>query len=459
MSGPGRNDPCPCGSGKKYKRCCLEREQEAHRVDRGREQGVLRAVEWLHERHGEAVSELLEAEFFGGLSQEERLRLRELPPGFARMLETNVNEWLLAEGTLELEGKRRRVADLVLGSGGLLLDADARLWLEAMAREPLALWEVQEVRPGVGLRVSSVLTKEPATRWVVERSASRQLDRWSLLGARLIPHGEDWLFSGAVYPFERDDLLEFRQAHAGLCHFHQELGHDRVAASWRAESGLLRSRWLARLLRRPVLPELRDASTGEPILFVTDHYRVCALDRLASLLAKQSDVDGNAEDGWTRFEEIAGDHRRSLLHVRMGRGDRLTVEARTLMAGNLGRAWFQNLVGESVEFVRRELSDPRSLAAAEAGSRRGATPTAIALTTEMMEAVYRSTYARWADEPVPSLGNKTPRKATRTAAGRQQVIELLKLYEEGEHRQAREQDREPVSLEFLWREVGLTRPE
>jgi hypothetical protein len=23
MSGPGRNDPCPCGSGKKHKKCCL----------------------------------------------------------------------------------------------------------------------------------------------------------------------------------------------------------------------------------------------------------------------------------------------------------------------------------------------------------------------------------------------------------------------------------------------------
>jgi hypothetical protein len=22
MTNPGRNDPCPCGSGKKYKRCC-----------------------------------------------------------------------------------------------------------------------------------------------------------------------------------------------------------------------------------------------------------------------------------------------------------------------------------------------------------------------------------------------------------------------------------------------------
>ena len=26
---PGRNDPCPCGSGKKYKKCCLERDEAA----------------------------------------------------------------------------------------------------------------------------------------------------------------------------------------------------------------------------------------------------------------------------------------------------------------------------------------------------------------------------------------------------------------------------------------------
>lgn len=25
----GRNDPCPCGSGEKYKRCCLEKDQAA----------------------------------------------------------------------------------------------------------------------------------------------------------------------------------------------------------------------------------------------------------------------------------------------------------------------------------------------------------------------------------------------------------------------------------------------
>ena len=29
MAKIGRNDPCPCGSGKKYKRCCINRDASA----------------------------------------------------------------------------------------------------------------------------------------------------------------------------------------------------------------------------------------------------------------------------------------------------------------------------------------------------------------------------------------------------------------------------------------------
>ncbi|MEW6666284.1 MAG: SEC-C metal-binding domain-containing protein [Thermodesulfobacteriota bacterium] len=29
MAKPGRNDPCPCGSGKKYKKCCLPLHEES----------------------------------------------------------------------------------------------------------------------------------------------------------------------------------------------------------------------------------------------------------------------------------------------------------------------------------------------------------------------------------------------------------------------------------------------
>ena len=36
----GRNDPCPCGSGKKYKKCCLRKDLEAERLQREAEQAA-----------------------------------------------------------------------------------------------------------------------------------------------------------------------------------------------------------------------------------------------------------------------------------------------------------------------------------------------------------------------------------------------------------------------------------
>jgi tetratricopeptide (TPR) repeat protein len=41
MEKTGRNDPCPCGSGKKYKKCCLPKH-EAQERDRAVEQQVAR---------------------------------------------------------------------------------------------------------------------------------------------------------------------------------------------------------------------------------------------------------------------------------------------------------------------------------------------------------------------------------------------------------------------------------
>jgi hypothetical protein len=32
----GRNDPCPCGSGKKYKQCCLAKDEEKARAARAK---------------------------------------------------------------------------------------------------------------------------------------------------------------------------------------------------------------------------------------------------------------------------------------------------------------------------------------------------------------------------------------------------------------------------------------
>jgi Flp pilus assembly protein TadD len=45
MAKTGRNDPCPCGSGQKYKRCCLPRDAAAERAAAERTAAIAREDE------------------------------------------------------------------------------------------------------------------------------------------------------------------------------------------------------------------------------------------------------------------------------------------------------------------------------------------------------------------------------------------------------------------------------
>jgi hypothetical protein len=76
---------------------------------------------------------------------------------------------------------------------------------------------------------------------------------------------------------------------------------------------------------------------------------------------------------------------------------------------------------------------------------------------DIIEKVYRSTYANWADEPIPALGNRTPREAIRTPAGLERVKGLLRMYEQSENASAAREGRRAVSYDFLWAQLGLAR--
>jgi hypothetical protein len=46
MAKTGRNDPCPCGSGKKYKQCCLARDGAAAATARAAQAAAAPARPW-----------------------------------------------------------------------------------------------------------------------------------------------------------------------------------------------------------------------------------------------------------------------------------------------------------------------------------------------------------------------------------------------------------------------------
>ena len=63
MAKPGRNDRCPCGSGKKYKACCLTKDEAAEReqlakAQAGRDERSAEKRQSLHEVREALVARL-----------------------------------------------------------------------------------------------------------------------------------------------------------------------------------------------------------------------------------------------------------------------------------------------------------------------------------------------------------------------------------------------------------------
>jgi len=76
--------------------------------------------------------------------------------------------------------------------------------------------------------------------------------------------------------------------------------------------------------------------------------------------------------------------------------------------------------------------------------------------TNFIEKRIQQLYVNWADEPLPILGDRSPREAMQTPEGLEQVKFLLNTYEHGEAQQAKDQSRALISYEFLWQSMGLT---
>ncbi len=234
----GRNDSCPCGSGAKYKRCCLERELELGRLvpeleatiqDLGRETWA-REPEWCAERFAEFYGAGLEAFGLVGPSEAELLDARlwflldcPLPEGRTPMWARRQS---VAGRAVELLARSELRAWRIESVGapdlltGLCPRGAGRARLETI-RAPLG-----ELRPGAMVVARSVpLGPE---RWallgrvpVVEPSVAADFD-W-LLASLDAPSGEFWRVHGGVlshaawaWPEVRDCTAEgevLRDAH------------------------------------------------------------------------------------------------------------------------------------------------------------------------------------------------------------------------------------------------------
>jgi hypothetical protein len=442
----GRNDPCPCGSGRKYKNCHLRQVEETRSAE----------SEYVESRSIE--DDLLEdlARFAGtrfGMDWSGHAGDFADPRGSMQLAEP----W----GLFHYRVNGRTVLDWYLEDRGSRLSRRQRAWLAAQQAAWLSVWEVLEVVPGQSATLHDLLSGE--TRQVLERSGTRLLvPRDAVLG-RIIEDNGIAMFSGVhprpLPPYEAAEVV--RRARGKL-----RLRRDVPADRLRDESNgrFLIKRWeeaVAAFDARCAVPPKLTNTDGEPLLLTTDHFTITpgARPQVAERLATVEGMDapGPDDDDPSVYDVLRpgnpvhkGWDNTVLGHVFLSDAT-VRLETNSQQRADALRARLESACGDLIHHEKRESTDPRSLLA-ERG-REGALPAPSSPEIAQLTLEYKKRhYATWVDQPLPALNNQAPREAVKTAAGRVAVDLLLK---DCENREQRTTQGPPFDFSEIRRTLGL----
>lgn len=417
----GRNAPCPCGSGRKYKVCCLSRG-EADRTRSADRPPV-------HERDGEFVERLAN----WGLRS-----FGEACFGFLEDLDDMEEEaslvWPWSVYGCRIQG--RAIVAWYLDAERHRLPIDERRWLEAQRDAWLSVWEVRDVEPGVSLLLEGLLTGE--TRRVLEVAGSRALYPRAALLARVVD------FDGRSYLCGNHPCPLPPRAAATVV----ERARTRLRRRREVPLNRMRDDVTGRALIRyweDALDDLADAAAaprelvntdGDPILVTKDRFTIApgAGAAVEAGLARAGGEPRECDDDlpfWIFLAppDPAGPAKRRL---ELGRAwidaAQLVLETNSRKRADALRARVEAATGAAIRHRTREHTDPLSERAREDGQPPPAEPMPPEIQRVVREHKRRH-YAAWIDDALPALGGKTPRDSVRTAAGRRAVEVMLKEIE------------------------------
>src|ERR1700730_3968003 len=213
----GRNDPCPCGTGKKYKRCCLAKDQATDALD----------YEWQKLRRTEletvelllyVANEWYGPDFIANAWQEYTESSSEsLPIEDAPEAGTSFVPWALFNYIYHEESEVDPPIEVPFALSFLLgardVSPDQKQFALQALRQAVSFWSVQEVDRGASLKLRDLFTHAEHT--VRERQASEVLNKGDIVHTRVISAGQAAVMCGlAPIPFPPDfhfDILDARE--------------------------------------------------------------------------------------------------------------------------------------------------------------------------------------------------------------------------------------------------------
>lgn len=476
----GRNEPCPCGSSRKYKQCCLAKDEV-------RAQGDLpwRRMRRLLKEYPDPMLRLI-ARVYGPEAAEEAWEEFLLwpdeptPLDQAGNLEQLFTSWFfhgwapdpadtdIADSAFHDVPPTRAFLDLSRGS----VDPMLREYLESCLTEAFSFFEVQHCEPGSGMTVEDLFTGE--VRVVREQSASQSMRKGELFFGLLAQAGGMTLLETCgpvvIPPIEKVGLIDYLRK---LSRGSKTMTREQV----RNSDHELRDYFLelTRRLLLPPMPQLQNTD-GEPLLLQRLVFDIDsaheAFERLRPLnpeaadegdeaLGVERDTEGRvvrAQIAWTRVGNAKHKAMSNtvLAHIEID-GGRMTTNVNSEARAEAFRKLVAETLGTGARYRAAEVQSAEKLfAQANAGPPRstsGPAPLAGPEIEALMNRIMAEQYKDWPSQKLPALGGKTPLAAVRTRDGRAKVEALVRSIERDGERLTPPLD--PAIVRDLRRRLGL----
>ena len=366
------------------------------------------------------------------------------------------------------------IVDLYLKRRGWKETVMNRAYFSALRDAPVSLYEVTDVQPGTSMVLRDLLS-DKALITVQEKSATRTLKQWDRIAVRVVPERDHHIISGALLPF-RAEAVDFlfaglRDALKLKMRDILQLTRDQLLGC----APIFTSAWLFIEIDRmltPAQPQFTN-SDGDDVLFHDLRFPLASGVTQSAIAERLDRVKGFVPEGPKFWNWLAARKGRSgkagggiMLDTQMEgatvlgsaelKGKALLVTVNSAKRAAKVEALISAATGD---LLKSPLTTIRTVDQMRAEQRRDEPreaaeeiPSDIAqqIGRDFMDKHYRETL----DAPIPVLGGKSPRQAVRNAAGRQKVIEWLKLLE---NRNAGQQNVAIAEYDFgwMWAELGL----
>ena len=395
------------------------------------------------------------------------------------------------------EDGERSVVDEYLARRGWLEKKQATTYLRAVRDSAPSLYEVVAFDPGRAVTVRD-LVRETDPQRVPDGHVSENMTVWDCFVGRLVGSGRTRRFTTGLLPFPRplagmcmEDLTALtKDLPKRLRKAARKEGRKVEISQLEAREFLLESpmgpvffthqfvTWHVHQAETG-LPELRNTD-DEPLVLSTVRFPIAGSEPdVAAALDGVAEFDREDGDGfrWSWLgrgltategpKALAGDDAEAGTgHLTLGQAEivdgALLLRVNSVERADRGRELLASRLGALLGTPLTSHEDPAARLESGAGEPDPGQE-APEIPPEEAEAVLgtylEGHYRQVLDEPVPMLGNRSPREAARTKKGRAAVVEWLKLVENGESQAALQQERRPVDLSWLWAELKIPRPD